>query len=976
MDPKELVGQAKALISRVSEGCISQFQGSWTLSVYDSAWLAMIQKPDGKWLFPESFEYVLREQQKESGWFGYACEIDAILNTMAALLALEKHLNWPAMPDHERDDLELRKQHGLKHLKSVLNAWDVHSCMHVGFEILVPGLLGLLKETGITLDFPGKSVLMNLNTRKMKKFSPEILYSRHQNTALHSLEAFIGMLDFERLRHHKVNGSMLGSPSSTAAYLMSVREWDDEAERYLIRCVKDGGGNGLGGVPSAFPCETFEFTWVLTTLSGSRVPHQMRENASVSNALDAIASQLRSNGGTVGYSSGFLSDADDTAKAIHILNILGRPTPCDRMISHFMSPEGHMSTYLGERNLSPSANCNALICILDAPNLKSHVDSVASITNSLCDYWWGNDMVDKWNLSENYTAMLLAQTFTQLLRRWDSGAFERLPKSLLKDRMLVVVFQLLNRLLFESDSSGLEEQPYPESVAYRVLACIALWSLPLSQALHEQLDLIIQREQSYLRNTKSEWGTDQYLWIEKVTYGSRTLSECYCLAALLTPSEEHKWHSSIAELFYFSPKLVKLSRFFHMAQGQKKELWKYEACIYEGTAFARKLQATRGEIFPLREGFKDEYLAYIPAAWTIVNNIHKLNLPANFLWDMMWFSLLDFLVDEYMESNVDLLDATEKINIRTWISATLRPGAEQKIIPRKRPISPDTDSDGIDAVNDGFISKGVKSAEEVLARYIEEVLQHPKVRTASRYDRDNVRRELHDFLMAHMLQMEDNTKLRVDSALLTLSSPRSSFYTWSRTIGSQHISALLSFTFYSCLVSASQKTEKRQDCFPNAVQKYKASDLSARLAVMSRLFNDWSSVSRDFEEGNLNSLNFPEFGTDKKHRLEPPSSLLARSKEVEDLRKSLLHLSEYEREASRLAMTNLLQEIQGRKETERSGANSETLCKAIELFVYVTELFADMYVAKDLTNTVTSGSRKSHSNSGDSSVAIKPTQES
>jgi hypothetical protein len=206
-------------------------------------------------------QYVLREQQRESGWLGYASQIDAILNTMAAMLAIERHLK-SITSDQRKGDLELRKQHGLKHLRTALNDWDIHSCMHVGFEILVPALLDMLEEACVTLDFPGKSALMALNAQKMKHFSPKILYSQVQTTALHSLEAFVGIVDFSKLQHHKVNGSMLGSPSSTAAYLMNLSEWDGEAERYLRQCVKYGGGNGEGGVPCAFPCEIFEFTWV------------------------------------------------------------------------------------------------------------------------------------------------------------------------------------------------------------------------------------------------------------------------------------------------------------------------------------------------------------------------------------------------------------------------------------------------------------------------------------------------------------------------------------------------------------------------------------------------------------------------------------------------------------------------------------------------------------------------------------------
>jgi hypothetical protein len=523
--------------------------------------------------------------------------------------------------------------------------------------------------------------------------------------------------------------------------------------------------------------------------------------------------------------------------------------------------------------------------------------------------------------------------------------------------MLVVIFQLLNRLLFGSDSSSLGKRPFPESVAYRVLACTTLRSLPFPQTLLDQLDIIINLGQSYLLDTKTEWRNSQYLWIEKVTYGSQVLSESYCLAALLASPAEQRWNRFITHLFLFPPGLTKLSRFFHVAQGEKRELWKYEACVYEGSSFTKKLQGARGEIFPLRQGFKDEYLVYIPAAWTIVNNIRKLNLPASLIWEMMWFSLLDFLVDEYMESNVDLLGVSDRTEIKTWIGTILVPASDRKAIPKKRPLSPKTHSDERDVVYEVMLSQGGQLAKKVLSQYVDEVLQHPKVRTASRYDRDNVRRELHDFLMAHMLQMEDNARLPVGTMLTTLPSPPASFYTWSRSTGSQHISALLSFAFHNCLLSAAQDTKQRQDCFPTPVQKYKASDLSARLAVMSRLFNDWASVNRDLREGNLNSLNFPEFSTDSNDEHGPLAELHAESEEVQALRKSLLQLSEYERQASRLAMTNVLEEIQAYSKAKRAGTNTDTICRAIELFVYVTELFADMYVAKDLTNVAKAGNR-------------------
>lgn len=75
------------------------------------------------------------------------------------------------------------------------------------------------------------------------------------------------MIDFDKVAHHKVHGSMMASPSSTAAYLLNVSNWDDEAEAYLRQVIKSGAGRGSGGVPSAYPSMHFEYSWVCPSRS-------------------------------------------------------------------------------------------------------------------------------------------------------------------------------------------------------------------------------------------------------------------------------------------------------------------------------------------------------------------------------------------------------------------------------------------------------------------------------------------------------------------------------------------------------------------------------------------------------------------------------------------------------------------------------------------------------------------------------------
>ena len=154
-------------------------------------------------------------------------------------------------------------------LRLRLAAWDVSSTNNVGFEFIVPALLKLLEKEDASLkfEFSGKETLMDIYQVKMSKFKPELLYMGKIMTMTHSLEALVGQIDFDMVRQHTVMGSMFASPSSTAAYLMNVSEWDSEAENYLQHTIEASIGRGSGGVPGVFPTTTFEYTWVSTGMS-------------------------------------------------------------------------------------------------------------------------------------------------------------------------------------------------------------------------------------------------------------------------------------------------------------------------------------------------------------------------------------------------------------------------------------------------------------------------------------------------------------------------------------------------------------------------------------------------------------------------------------------------------------------------------------------------------------------------------------
>ena len=90
-----------------------------------------------------------------------------------------------------------------------------------------------------------------------------------------------------------------------------------------------------------------------------------------------------------------ISDADDTARAIMTLTLLGRtidPTP---MIEHFESPS-YFRTFEGERNPSFSANCNILSSLLLMTDPKTYFNQILKATVFLCDTWDCEVVQDKW----------------------------------------------------------------------------------------------------------------------------------------------------------------------------------------------------------------------------------------------------------------------------------------------------------------------------------------------------------------------------------------------------------------------------------------------------------------------------------------------------------------------------------------------------------------------------------------------------
>ena len=585
--------------------------------------------------------------------------------------------------------------------------------------------------------------------------------------------------------------------------------------------------------------------------------------------------------------------------------------------------------------------------------------------------------------------LLLAEALVRLLDIWDSGILGGLQESLLQDRIPVVLIQILNQTLLSQKCNGTwDPVDCPEATAYGVLTLSALCRLPEIPFLQTQVALAIQAGQSILDQSRHEWTKSQYLWIEKVTYGSHSLSEAYCLAAMKPKSRFNSWSDKVKNIFDIPPESISMhSKFLATIQVFKAvPFWKIEASVIEGYTFLPQLKAARTDVLPRQKGAKNEYLNLIPCTWTIVNHHNHLFLSADLLWDMMVLTVCNFRVDEYMETTgaklmednleqaksiIHDLCTLEDLEKRMTI---LRPSKGSVQAPNKREQSctakietswETVQTNGTDTViaeaNERYSISPLASFRAVIGHYTRAMLQHPRALRASWTDYSNFRSLLRNFLLSHVAQISDNSRFATQtswtpSPTTVFATPRTPFYTWAHTTGADSVSCPFSFAFFTCLLGAAAAPthrgaqEQADDCFTSVYQKYLAQDLCAHLAVMSRLYNDFGSVVRDRFEANINSTNFPEFHANVNN---PPISSDEKGGLTHEkmLKEELLRLAEYERNCADLASERLLKTL----ESKERGIGRETAklkANGVRLFLGVTNLYADLYVARDLSNQV------------------------
>ena len=681
---------------------------------------------------------------------------------------------------------------------------------------------------------------------------------------------------------------------------------------------------------------------------------------------------LEDHNGVVGFAPGILGDADDTARVLLTLQRLGKDVDLGPVVDTFQSND-HFRTYETEQSPSFSVNCNVLLTLLEAKDVDSYLPQIKKTAIFLLSTWESGSISDKWNLSPHYSWMLLISALIRLLERLSAGQLQQLPTDLIEQRIPLSICQILSRTLTGQHDEGSWDGSIEVS-AYSVLTLAQCLSLPWATDVRMLLLDHLSSGRKFIKSKYTSSSEPEYLWVEKVTYGSSLLSQVYCLSALHVTCDKHDWSPEIEACFPEETTVSKILRhlFSKLPIFRHTPLPSIDLALFEAAVFLKRLKDTRHAIFP-RDAMpmtQDKYLEYIPIIWTACNQSKACTLSSQTLWSMLQLSLLNYQIDEYMESVVVSLAEqslpsllaviAEECGLSTKFES--EPAHEGMSLQCEDLLKADPHEESSLPLQKGQHQQALASLNsiaEVLTKYIRHVLQHPSVLRAPPTAQHDLAIELHNFLLAHIKHNLANTRLRRqrqptnDHHSYTLKNPsESSYFNWARSEAADDTSCPFSFHFFACLISPPGNW-----CFRGPQATYLSQSLARHLATMCRQYNDYGSAARDADEGNLNSLDFPDFrehspdalpkcrtdvsnGEDAKANGNTVAAHTSRDP-MKKAKEQLMKIAEFERECMQLAMRRLRQNVDGTDAT-----------KALQIYVDVTDVFGQIYMQKDIASRV------------------------
>lgn len=469
--------------------------GSQYFSIYDTAFLSLVQDSRNRPIFSNSLKILFSSLNKDGSWGNRQIFSDNLLCTFASVHALQQsHLS-------ETPVVQKILTHAENFIYDNYNRIAMESFFTAGFEFIVPNLIS---KTGLDLlDHPITKKLMSYQKKKLSKIPLE--YIQQQKTpmlfALESLDTY----DIQQNLDHFVeaNGSIATSPSTTAWYLAYNPDSDKIPE--MVRYLTDQYNPHNGSVPSFADYSLMNIPFVLYPLLKANIPFP-----TVTTLLEYVKENWTKTG--IGHSTYFpMTDADDTALGLLLLrkfNVIdGDSNLYNSLLAY--KRDGYYVTYPWEIGASNMVNLHVLDMLLESKaSLKTDdfgLDELLSfISNQITpENGIGGDKYHYSPYCQNCHGVLTLSTEYPDLSR-----------------------QLIDWFIRNQDSNGLwgVNGPTVEETAYAVMSLcyyhIHAVRIDLS-ILNKAIDYLLSEQEPY-----------QNLWLSKVAYTPIETVQAHILAAL------------------------------------------------------------------------------------------------------------------------------------------------------------------------------------------------------------------------------------------------------------------------------------------------------------------------------------------------------------------------------------------------------------------------------------------------------------